>query len=235
MIDTGTQPTPVSLPESNDILSEAIDSQIGPEKARRFLARAELGDNPLIGAGLDVDLIQFRLDAGDRVTIDVDSLDVPVDAILRLFDAAGNELASSDDDPAPGEAASREPYIGYTVAVAGDYYVGVSGYSNLNYDPLVIGSGLVGNVGPYEIEIIVGGDKESVQVLQNEWFGDRNVPRDQGQVIVDSTSIRHSSGYGIVIDAGSRRHTGRLSSARIAPSAVHAECGGTRVGRHGEE
>ena len=163
-------------------------------------------------------MIQFRLDVGDRVTIDVDSLEVPVDTILRLFDAAGNELATSDDDPAPGEPATREPYVDYTATVAGDYYVGVSGYSNSSYDPNVIGSGLVGNVGPYDIEIIVGGDKQPVQVLQNDWFGDKNVPRNQGQVIVHSTSIRHSSGYGVLVDAGSRRTPGdypRQGSPRL--------------------
>ena len=58
-----------------------------------------------------MDLIRFELAAGDQVMIDVDSVSVPVDSMLRLFDAAGNELAISDDDPAPGEAASRDPYL----------------------------------------------------------------------------------------------------------------------------
>ncbi len=147
------------------MLPEAIESHDSSlDGCSDFVGLGELGDNPLIGAGLDVDMIHFRLDVGDRVDDRRRFVDVPLDAMLRLFDAAGNELASSDDDPAPGEAASREPYIDYTATVAGDYYVGVSGFSNFGLRSHVIGSGIVGSVGPYAIEIIVGGDKQPVEV-----------------------------------------------------------------------
>ena len=43
----------------------------------------------MIGAGLDVDLIHVELAVGDRVVVDIDSVNVPFDSVLRLFDAAG--------------------------------------------------------------------------------------------------------------------------------------------------
>ena len=86
-----------------------------------------LGDNPQVGSGLDVDMFRFELAAGDQVRIDVDSVSVPVDSILRLFSPTGQELAISDDDPAPGEAASRDAYLEFTATTAGVYIVGVDG------------------------------------------------------------------------------------------------------------
>ena len=110
----------------------------------------------------DVDFYAFNLDAGQTVTLDVDTEEIlsetiepgrPVispalagtlqkpDTELRLFDANGNERAANNDGAAPGEEFSRDPFIKYTATESGTYYVGVSQLGNDNYDPFEARSG----------------------------------------------------------------------------------------------
>ena len=108
----------------------------------------------------DVDFFSFNLEAGQTVSLDIDSsewntletIGYPVvfpalddvqnpDTELRLFDAQGNELAANNDGAAPGEDFSRDPYLEYTAETAGTYYVGVSQLGNRDYDPNVARSG----------------------------------------------------------------------------------------------
>ncbi|MEO1396053.1 MAG: DVUA0089 family protein [Cyanobacteria bacterium J06634_5] len=126
----------------------------------------------------DVDFYSFNLEAGQSVSLDIDTEEVSFleidfrptvypallemlqkpDTELRLFDADGNELATNNDGAAPGAAFSRDPYLEFTADSAGTYYVGVSQLGNRNYDPFVERSGSgwtfpeVGvHVGPYEL------------------------------------------------------------------------------------
>ncbi|NEP19626.1 MAG: calcium-binding protein [Leptolyngbya sp. SIO4C1] len=77
----------------------------------------------------------------------------------------GNELAANADGAAPGEDFSRDPYLEFTAAAAGTYYVGVSQLGNRNYDPNVArsGSGWVFPeagvfYGPYELTATLTAD-----------------------------------------------------------------------------
>ncbi len=233
VVDTGLVAMNVELGESNDVLADATESQIRVNGPQRFLGTGRIGDNPQIGGGLDVDLIRVELGVGNRLVVDVDSIDIPVDTVLRLFDASGGELLIVDDQPAPGESATREPYFEYTATAAGSYYVGVSGYSNLNYDPLELASGTSGNQGAYVIDIAVGSLREAVQLVVNDdRFGDQNVQRDQGQILIQSNQIRNSANFGVLIDAGPRSGAGNTShqgpprllfeenTQRLAPGVV---------------
>ena len=87
----------------------------------------------------DADLYQVQLDAGDNLLVDLDASELGsnLDGRLRLFDATGNELASVDDLAAPGEGdeAGLDSYLDFTAKAAGNYYVGVSDFINLQYDP----------------------------------------------------------------------------------------------------
>jgi uncharacterized repeat protein (TIGR01451 family) len=106
-----------------------------------------------------VDLIQFQLDAGDRVTIDIDAGEFAsrLDPVLRLFDSAGNEVAFNDDGMAPGESVSFDSYIDFTASTSDTYYAGISNFANFNYDPFVGGGENAGpSSGNYDIEITVG-------------------------------------------------------------------------------
>jgi hypothetical protein len=103
----------------------------------------------------DVDLVKFTVAAGQRVSIDVDSLNGSnLDTYLRLFKADGTQLAANNDGAAPGEAASKFSYLEYVFAQAGTYYVGVSLNPNKSYNP-VTGTGDVagGTMGTYRLSL----------------------------------------------------------------------------------
>ncbi|MCU0537596.1 MAG: pre-peptidase C-terminal domain-containing protein [Hydrococcus sp. Prado102] len=78
----------------------------------------------------------MQLDAGDRLVVDIDSFggELPLDAVLRVFDSTGKEIAFSDNDRAPGEAFSLDPFLDLTAANTGTFYIGISGFDNLNYN-----------------------------------------------------------------------------------------------------
>ncbi|MCP9826154.1 pre-peptidase C-terminal domain-containing protein [Synechococcus sp. EJ6-Ellesmere] len=107
-----------------------------------------------------VDIYEFQLNAGERVTLDIDAQSVgsSLDSVLRLFNSAGDEIAFSDDNAAPDEDdISFDSYIDFTASIASTYYVGVSGYDNFSYNPLVYDSSFLDyEQGSYSLEIIVG-------------------------------------------------------------------------------
>ncbi|MFK8183931.1 MAG: pre-peptidase C-terminal domain-containing protein [Phormidesmis sp.] len=109
-----------------------------------------------ITRGNDVDFYSVQLDAGDTVNIDIDSSNL--DSVLRLFDSAGNEVAFSDDDPAPGESFSLESYLSFTASESDTYFVGVSGFSNTDYNPFSPPSGTGNSTGRYTITVGVTTD-----------------------------------------------------------------------------
>src|SRR5262249_11315760 len=103
----------------------------------------------------NVDLVKFTVVAGQRVSIDVDSLNGSnLDTYLRIFKADGTQLAVNNDGAAPGEAASKFSYLEYVFAQAGTYYIGVSLNPNKSYNP-VTGTGDVpgGTMGTYRLSL----------------------------------------------------------------------------------
>ena len=98
----------------------------------------------------DVDLFALQLNAGETLTIDIDaeSLDETseLDSYLRLFNAAGVQLAFNDDNV----FGSLDSQLSFAVPATGTYYVGVSSYPNLAYDPAVDDSGQAGSAGAYQ-------------------------------------------------------------------------------------
>lgn len=121
----------VAEADTDDTIFEAIATGLGV-----------LGDSNTfadeIEVGRDIDIYQLQLNAGDGLNIDIDAAEVDsnLDSQLRLFDDDGNELASSDDNPAPEEVFSTDSYIGYRVEAEGKYYVGVSSAENADYDAI---------------------------------------------------------------------------------------------------
>ncbi|MHB1035218.1 MAG: PA14 domain-containing protein [Pirellulales bacterium] len=83
-----------------------------------------------IGTTADRDYFRFHADAGETFAFDIDSAEFqdPLDATLTLFDAAGLELASSDNalDRDTG-LESVDPYLTRNFTSAGTYYVQVAG------------------------------------------------------------------------------------------------------------
>lgn len=129
----------VTVTEPNDIIAEAFETGLDSETpgVSRFRGRGSIGDSPNIARrGNDVDLFELELDAGDRVTFDIDASENGsfLDPILRLFDSEGNEVAVNDD------FSSLDSFISFNTEVSDTYYVGVSSFANFSYDPFVADS-----------------------------------------------------------------------------------------------
>ncbi|MDB5296285.1 MAG: hypothetical protein JWO31_2268, partial [Phycisphaerales bacterium] len=100
----------------------------------------------------DVDFIKLRPTAAGILKVDIDayagagSVDVnaPVDAVVRLFAADGELLASNDDGPD-----GVDPLLYYDVVANTDYFMAVSGKGNDTFDPFLLGSGGHGDTGEY--------------------------------------------------------------------------------------
>ena len=115
----------------------AVDPNDAINETSPIYANTQINDT--IDAGGDVDLFRVSVHAGQQVEFDIDGFDTTgFDSEIRLFDAAGTQLAFSDDNLAPGESGTpvRDAYIAQTFAEAGDYYLGVTSHLNNDYDIL---------------------------------------------------------------------------------------------------
>ena len=128
---------------------------------------------------------------------------------------------------APGELAGGTQVIGntqtvrpetdsalvFTAPTAGRYYIAVSGASNNRYNP-VTGAGVIkGSTGTYQLEVTSpnatgansAGMSSAIDVITyDQQYGDQNLPRDQGQLIIQGNEIYNSETWGVDIDAGNR-------------------------------
>ena len=116
----------------NDTLDNATRLDLGEAAIAQT---GEIGDNPdfITVPGLDVDLYQVELAEAQTVSFSITR--ASVDALLRVFDSNGAEIAFNDD------LGDQESFIEFEAPTAGTYYIGVSGFGNRNYDPNTAGSG----------------------------------------------------------------------------------------------
>jgi uncharacterized protein YjiK len=117
--------TPVA--DVGETLATALG--LGLQTAQSVSVSAVMGDGTYVAK--DVDLFRVDLQAGDVLRYAVNGT---FNAYVRLFNGAGKEVQTSYSEQKDAVTAS------YTVAAAGDYYVGISGYGNYSYDPMVEGS-----------------------------------------------------------------------------------------------
>lgn len=91
--------------------------------------------NETIGNGLhgnkDVDFYKVTLAAGQSLTVDIDtSYYSSLNSYVRLFNSAGTQLTSNDDEEGGGYGygygGSLDSLLNYTASTAGVYFVGVS-------------------------------------------------------------------------------------------------------------
>jgi len=128
-------------------------------------------------AGRDVDLFRVNLTTGQTIDIDIDASYTDsgnwlssLDSYLRVFDDAGNELASNSSAMADGDnqyaSYARDSFLTFQAPASGAFFIGVSGESsyydyeggagNHAYDPNVAGSGIVSTTGAYQLQLLAG-------------------------------------------------------------------------------
>lgn len=150
--------------EPNDTLMTATPVILSPT------GRAEFFDL-FIGDGLyetrDVDLFRVYVNGPALISAEVMARSLPtpssLDPYMRLFDASGVELRNNDNFN------GLDPKIQYFVPAAGNYYIGVSAYPNVSYNPILAPSGtLSGTSGLYNLTIDVSvASSESVSVVND--------------------------------------------------------------------
>jgi len=121
--------------EPNNLIAEAIDSGIAATGKQNAVFSSS------IDSVSDIDLYKFQLNAGQGITLDIDTVNaanntVNFDSYLRVFDSSGNELALNDDFSLDSEEFSLDSYIGFIANKTGEYYVGVSSNANNSYNPI---------------------------------------------------------------------------------------------------
>lgn len=169
---------PTSIEEANDTIETAIATGLTTANPNvtfegeidQYFAEDADGNELTVDASEDVDFYSFALKAGEKVAIDVDSVEYEIEGLvpqrldseLRLFNAAGTELALNTSGFAPDElfVANRDAYLEFTATEDATYYVGVAQWNNRFYDPFTAGtgSGRISpdsgiNVGPYTLDI----------------------------------------------------------------------------------
>ncbi|WP_175517136.1 beta strand repeat-containing protein [Planctomicrobium piriforme] len=128
--------------DPDDQISEALPATVGSVS------------NGTINTGYDVDMHSFSAAAGQTLSFDIDTPIAGLNSYLILFDAAGNPIATSNDNAGPGESLGIDSFLTHTFADTGNYYIGVSGNANLGYDA-VLGTGDIanGSQGDYTLSI----------------------------------------------------------------------------------
>lgn len=126
----------------------------------RLTAGGIIGDGPQSWS--DVDMFSVSLTAGQVIKFDIDSAKIDaggsygsLNALLRLFNSSGTQVAVNDNgtDPDTG-IASNDPYLTYTVTTSGTYYLGVSESSNSSYNPTSSGGGYSMMTGAYLLQVL---------------------------------------------------------------------------------
>lgn len=122
--------------EFNDTLASATPVVFGTSGTASFTG-VTLGNG--IHGNADVDFYRIDMPRGGQITSQIfaqrRSVPSSLDSYLRLFNAAGEEIAAND------QFSGSDSFISYFVSTGGTYYVGVSSFPNTNYNPTVDGSG----------------------------------------------------------------------------------------------
>jgi hypothetical protein len=163
--------------DPNDRIATAVRLDLSAGSATN--RRLPIGSR-LMQSAADVDMFAFQADAGQLISMDIDTpRGSPLDIGLRLFDANAAELGSNDDGTAPEEAPNLDAYLEATVPSAGTYYLGVSRFPNFFYDARSGRDDLGTDIAtrfPYALAVSVGRppvpDDENDQIAEAVSLGD---------------------------------------------------------------
>jgi hypothetical protein len=146
------QTVPAVVPDLNDSISEAT--------LMGAVSTTPVTLNASISPDTDVNMVGFMVGAGQSVDFDIDTVlngTGGLNSYVRLFDSQGTQLAFNNDGAAPGEnSIGFDAYLRHTFVVGGIYYLGVSNWNNILYDPVTGNgdvSGGLGTTGSYQLSI----------------------------------------------------------------------------------
>lgn len=144
------QTAPSLVPDPNDSIPEAT--------ALGAITSTPTTINATISPDTDVNMVGFSVTAGQTVDFDIDTTlngSGGLGSYIRLFDVTGAQLAFNNDGLAPGDARlGFDAYLRYTFSATGTYYLGVSNFNNVQYNPLTGDgdtSGGLNTVGDYQL------------------------------------------------------------------------------------
>jgi large repetitive protein len=149
---------------SADLEGDSLATALGVSLTRGALYshQATIGDGNYPTA--DVDLYAISMTAGQHLLVAAEARALDeggslsnLDNYARIFDATGNQLASSDDSNNPFTGVfSADSSLSYVAASTATYYVGVSAYGNSTYNPNTAGTGTAGGTtGAYRLELLL--------------------------------------------------------------------------------
>ncbi len=145
----------------------AVDNTIASARSLTLQNNVRLTTGGIIGDGpqswSDVDIFSVSLTAGQAIKFDIDSAKIDaggsygsLNALLRLFNSAGTQIASNDNGTDPDtNIASNDSYLSYTVTTSGTYYLGVSESTNSTYNPTTSGGGYSMMSGAYQLKVLL--------------------------------------------------------------------------------
>src|SRR5262249_39640578 len=188
----------------------------GVTEGTTYSHTAKLGDGVYFGK--DVDMYAVTLAAGQVLTAITTTPPggTPVEADMRVFDATGTQVAGISNA------------LEFTAPAAGTYYVGVSGYPNLYYDPNVAGSGTpyyTPPAGDYRLDLTVttptpdaGGDTIATAL-------DTQLGPNAGDYSMPSTRI----GDGLYVSRDQDVYKFRAQAGQVFTATSSLPAGGTPV------
>ena len=147
---TGAPPSDVP-----DTIGTALNTGMGPG-AGTYTNTTVIGDGTFTTR--DVDMYAFQATAGQTLVASTafPGSGTSMDTYLRLFNAAGTQLAFNDD------FTGLYSQITFTIPTTATYYIGVSGFSNSAYNPNSGGSGIAGSTGDYRLTLTTTGTSSDV-------------------------------------------------------------------------
>ncbi len=140
---------------NDDVPATALATGLSSATPGSRVFNGAIGNNPLVARGLDRDLYAVEISAGDKLTVRVDTPALSdLDSVLRIFDWGGREVAFNDDR----DSSTRDSFLEFIAPVSGRFFVGVSDFTNNNYNPFILASGKSGTTGSYRLTINLDGN-----------------------------------------------------------------------------
>ncbi len=146
--------------ENRNLLAVDLDDSLSEARSLGTVTDQPVPVTAEISEATDVDMVRVSLASGQTIDVDVDTPSNGPDGLggyLRVFNEQGVEIAANNDAMAPDDAsAGFDPYLRFTAAQNGSYYIAVSNWENTQFDPIGGAGDVAGQqyaVGGYQLTL----------------------------------------------------------------------------------